>query len=65
MNLVNTTITKPHEAFEEVRRQARERSVRVTGSELVGLLPEGDLLAAWWRLLPRPMGQPWWPWSPT
>lgn len=46
MNLVDTSITKPHEAFEEVRRQARKRNVRVTGSELVGLVPEGDLLAA-------------------
>ena len=46
MNLVNTSITKPHEAFEEVRRQARKRDVRVTGSELVGLTPEADLIAA-------------------
>lgn len=46
MNLVNTEITKPHEAFEEVRRQARNRGIRVTGSELVGLIPEQDLLAA-------------------
>jgi len=46
INLVNTDITKPHEAFEEVRRQARQRGVRVTGSELVGLIPERDLLAA-------------------
>lgn len=46
MNLVDTTVTKPHQAFEEVRAQARRRGVRVTGSELVGLIPEGDLLAA-------------------
>jgi glutamate formiminotransferase/formiminotetrahydrofolate cyclodeaminase len=46
MNLVNTAVTKPHEAFEEVRRRARDRGVKVTGSELVGLIPEGDVLAA-------------------
>jgi glutamate formiminotransferase/formiminotetrahydrofolate cyclodeaminase len=46
INLVNTTITKPHDAFEACRAAARERGVRVTGSELVGLIPEGDLLAA-------------------
>ena len=45
-NLVNTDVTKPHEAFEELRRQANLRGVRVTGSELVGLIPEADLLAA-------------------
>ena len=46
MNLVNTAVTKPHEAFEACRAAARERGVRVTGSELVGLIPEGDMLAA-------------------
>jgi glutamate formiminotransferase/formiminotetrahydrofolate cyclodeaminase len=46
INLVNTTITKPHDAFEACRAAARERGVRVTGSELVGLIPEEDLLAA-------------------
>jgi glutamate formiminotransferase/formiminotetrahydrofolate cyclodeaminase len=46
INLVNTSVTRPHEAFEEVRRQARQRGIRVTGSELVGLIPEQDLLAA-------------------
>ena len=46
INLVNTAITKPHEAFEACRASARDRGARVTGSELVGLIPEGDLLAA-------------------
>jgi glutamate formiminotransferase/formiminotetrahydrofolate cyclodeaminase len=46
MNLVNTAVTKPHEAFEACRKSANDRGVRVTGSELVGLIPEGDLLAA-------------------
>ncbi len=46
INLVDTAITKPHQAFEGCRRGARDRGVRVTGSELVGLIPEADLLAA-------------------
>jgi glutamate formiminotransferase/formiminotetrahydrofolate cyclodeaminase len=46
INLVNTAITKPHHAFEACRNSARDRGARVTGSELVGLIPEGDLLAA-------------------
>jgi glutamate formiminotransferase/formiminotetrahydrofolate cyclodeaminase len=46
INLVNTAITKPHQAFEACRASARDRGARVTGSELVGLIPEGDLLAA-------------------
>ena len=46
INLVDTSVTKPHDAFEACRAAARERGVRVTGSELVGLIPEGDLLAA-------------------
>jgi glutamate formiminotransferase / formiminotetrahydrofolate cyclodeaminase len=46
INLVDTAVTKPHQAFEACRASARDRGVRVTGSELVGLIPEGDLLAA-------------------
>jgi len=46
INLVNTAITKPHQAFEACRSAARDLGVRVTGSELVGLIPEQDLLAA-------------------
>jgi glutamate formiminotransferase / formiminotetrahydrofolate cyclodeaminase len=46
INLVDTAVTRPHEAFEACRASARDRGVRVTGSELVGLIPEGDLLAA-------------------
>lgn len=46
INLVNTAVTKPHQAFEACRAAARELGARVTGSELVGLIPEGDLLAA-------------------
>lgn len=46
INLVNTAVAKPHQAFESCRKSANDRGVRVTGSELVGLIPEGDLLAA-------------------
>lgn len=46
MNLVNTATTKPHEAFDACCKSAIDRGVRVTGSELVGLIPEGDMIAA-------------------
>ncbi len=46
INLVNTAITKPHQAFDACSASAQDRGARVTGSELVGLIPEGDLLAA-------------------
>ncbi len=46
MNLVNTATTKPHEAFDACCKSALDRGVRVTGSELVGLIPEGDMIAA-------------------
>ncbi len=46
MNLVNTAITKPHQAFDACCKSARDRGTRVTGSELVGLIPEGDMIAA-------------------
>ncbi len=46
MNLVNTSITQPHQAFDACCQSAIDRGVRVTGSELVGLIPEGDMIAA-------------------
>ncbi len=46
MNLVNYKITPVHVAFEETREQARIRGVRVTGSELVGLIPLNAMLEA-------------------
>lgn len=39
MNLTNIGITPVHIAFDEVCRKAAERGIRVTGSELVGLIP--------------------------
>jgi glutamate formiminotransferase / formiminotetrahydrofolate cyclodeaminase len=39
MNLANINITPVHIAFDEVCKKATERGIRVTGSELVGLIP--------------------------
>lgn len=46
MNLTNINITSVHMAFDEVVRAAQERGVRVTGSELVGLIPLRCMLEA-------------------
>jgi glutamate formiminotransferase/formiminotetrahydrofolate cyclodeaminase len=46
INLVNFDRTSPHEAFDEVVRQAQQRGIRVTGSELVGLIPLDAVLQA-------------------
>ncbi|MDQ3048285.1 MAG: glutamate formimidoyltransferase [Bacteroidota bacterium] len=46
MNLTNINITPVHIAFDEVCKKANERGIRVTGSELVGLIPLKALLDA-------------------
>jgi glutamate formiminotransferase/formiminotetrahydrofolate cyclodeaminase len=46
MNLTNINITPVHVAFDEVCKKATERGMRVTGSELVGLIPLKALLDA-------------------
>jgi len=46
MNLTNINITPLHIAFDEVCKKAAERGIRVTGSELVGLVPLKSLLDA-------------------
>lgn len=46
MNLTNISETPLHIAFDEVCRRAEERGVRVTGSELVGLVPLRAMLEA-------------------
>jgi len=46
MNLTNISVTPVHIAFDEVCRKAEERGVRVTGSELVGLIPLKSILEA-------------------
>ena len=44
INLTNYKKTSIYKTFEEVRSQARKRGVRVTGSEIVGLMPLESLL---------------------
>ncbi|HED64422.1 MAG TPA: glutamate formimidoyltransferase [Planctomycetes bacterium] len=46
MNLTNISVTPVHVAFDEVDARARARGVRVTGSELVGLIPLQAMLDA-------------------
>ncbi|GAA3970536.1 glutamate formimidoyltransferase [Mucilaginibacter dorajii] len=46
MNLTNIEITPVHKAFDEVCTKANERGIRVTGSELVGLIPLKAMLDA-------------------
>ncbi len=46
MNLTNYKITSVHKAFEEVCKSAESRGLRVTGSELVGLIPLDAMLSA-------------------
>src|SRR5450755_1920480 len=46
MNLTNISVTPLHIAFDEVCRKAEARGIRVTGSELVGLIPLHSLLDA-------------------
>lgn len=45
-NLTDITITSVHKAFDETCKAAEERGVRVTGSELVGLIPKQAMLDA-------------------
>ncbi len=46
MNLTNIAITSLHTAFDEVCRAAEARGVRVTGTEIVGLVPKRALIEA-------------------
>jgi glutamate formiminotransferase/formiminotetrahydrofolate cyclodeaminase len=46
MNLTNYKITSVHQAFDEVCKSADKRGIRVTGSELVGLIPLEAMLEA-------------------
>jgi glutamate formiminotransferase/formiminotetrahydrofolate cyclodeaminase len=46
MNLTNISMTPVHIAFDEVSRKADARGIRVTGSELVGLIPLKSILEA-------------------
>lgn len=46
MNLTDITITSVHEAFDAVEKSAHSRGLRVTGSELVGVIPLKAMLDA-------------------
>ncbi len=46
MNMTNLSITPLHAAFDEVCRAAEARGVRVTGAEIVGLVPKSALVDA-------------------
>jgi glutamate formiminotransferase/formiminotetrahydrofolate cyclodeaminase len=46
INLTNYKITPPHVVFDEACLVAQKMGVRVTGSELVGLIPKEALLLA-------------------
>ena len=46
MNITDINLTSLHEAFEACRNSANKRGLRVTGSELVGLVPKKVMVEA-------------------
>lgn len=46
MNLTDITVTSMYQAFDEVVERARERGIRATGSELIGVIPLQAMLDA-------------------
>lgn len=46
MNLTNLSVTSLHQAFEEVSKSAISRGLRVSGTEIVGLIPLASLTEA-------------------
>jgi glutamate formiminotransferase/formiminotetrahydrofolate cyclodeaminase len=46
INFINYKITPPHVVFDEAIKEAEKLGLRVTGSELVGLIPKEALLMA-------------------
>ena len=53
LNLTDLDVTPLHVAFDTCDERARERGLRATGSELVGLVPKESLLAAGRHYLAR------------
>jgi glutamate formiminotransferase/formiminotetrahydrofolate cyclodeaminase len=53
MNITNTSATPLRVAFEEVREKAEKRGIRVTGTEIVGLVPKKALLDAGYYFLKK------------
>jgi len=58
MNLIDLDVTPVHVAFDACDEAARERGVRVTGSELVGLIPRSSMLEAGRHYLTRMQRSP-------
>ena len=61
MNMTNLNVTPLHVAFEEVCRCALNRGVRVTGTEIIGLVPKKSLTLAgnyFLEKLARQQGRP-------
>ncbi|MDE6683339.1 MAG: cyclodeaminase/cyclohydrolase family protein, partial [Muribaculaceae bacterium] len=61
MNITDMGVTPLHKAFDEVCRAAAARGIRVTGTEIVGLVPKRALLEAgkhYLRLQQRSLGLP-------
>lgn len=46
MNITNINVTPLHKAFDEVCRAAAARGLRVTGTEIIGLIPKRVLIEA-------------------
>lgn len=46
INLTNYHLTSMHDVFDEISRQAEERGLRATGSEVVGVVPKDAMLKA-------------------
>jgi len=53
MNLIDLDVTPVHVAFDACEESARTRGIRVTGSELVGLIPKTSILDAGRHYLER------------
>jgi glutamate formiminotransferase/formiminotetrahydrofolate cyclodeaminase len=53
MNLIDLDVTPVHAAFDACEESARTRGIRVTGSELVGLIPRTSILDAGRHYLER------------
>lgn len=61
MNITDMNVTPLHKAFDEVCRKAAARGIRVTGTEIVGLIPKRALIEAgkhYLRLQQRSLGIP-------
>jgi glutamate formiminotransferase/formiminotetrahydrofolate cyclodeaminase len=55
INLTNYKVTPLHTVFDEVRKQAEARGLRVTGSEIVGLVPKKAMVDAGRHFLRKQM----------